>query len=165
MSSIDQLPKIIKRNVDRDDVKASVVGQIEKPFILCATREVLPQEVELIRSYGKVFIFEEAFRNIPIASHDFAYAFFDLRRKVDRDALMKEDLSAYYVIAIIDRLDKLDDTHKDIGALNLVHSLPSRQAFKADFDRLLLSAKIRAPSTLKSLWRFLCFLSGGSQNE
>tara|TARA_R110002126_G_scaffold103952_2_gene237199 strand:- start:3945 stop:4181 length:237 start_codon:yes stop_codon:yes gene_type:complete len=78
---------------------------------------------------------------------------------------MKEDLSLYHVIAVVGLLDRHDDTHSDVKAANLIHTFPLQQAFKNDFDRLLLSAKIRKPSIAKALWRFFCFLSDGLSSK
>ena len=163
MSILDSIPlsKVIRKEVRQEDVKASAPEQDEKPFLLCLTRDIEPAELDLIRSYGKVFEFHESFRNIPLSSHQFAYAVFDLRLKVHRDALMKEDLSPYHVVCLVGLLDRHDDTHRDIKAENLLRSIPERQAFKGDFDRLLLSAKIRKPSVLKQTLRFFCYLSDG----
>jgi len=154
----------IKVRVRQEDVKASA-EQDDKPFLLCLTRDLEHAELELLKSYGKVFIFHNSFVNIPLSSHDFSYAVFDLRDKIHRDSLMKEDLGAYHIVCLVGLLDKHDDTHKDIGAENLIRTMPSRQAFKSDFDRLLLSSKIRKPSFLKSILRFLCVLSSGFLTE
>lgn len=160
MSLLDQLPKVIRKEIQPDDVKAQAAVD-EKPFILCCSRDLEAHELELLKTYGKVLEFHESFRNIPLGSHQFHYATFDLRQKVHRDTLMKEDLSGYHIVCVVGLLDGYDDFVSDLKAENCVHTFPSRQAFKSDFDRLLLSAKIRKPSVLKSLLRFLCFLSDG----
>jgi len=163
MSMLDSIK--IRKEVRQEDVKAAAPEQDEKPFLLCLTRDLEPAELELLKSYGKVFIFHNSFVNIPLPCHDFAYATFDLRDKIHRDSLMKEDLSSYHIVCLVGLLDKHDDTHKDIGAENLVRTMPSRQAFKADFDRLLLSSKIRKPSLLKAILRFFCALSSGYSTD
>lgn len=164
MSLLDQLPKVIRREVDPSDVKAQAPAS-DKPFLLCCSRDVEPEELALLKTYGRVLEFHESFRNIPLRSHQFEYALFDLRQKVHRDTLMKEDLSAYHIVCVISLLDSRDDFVHDVKAENCVRTFPDRQAFKSDFDRLLLSAKIRKPSVLKSLVRFLCFLSDGYPRE
>jgi len=164
MSLLDQLPKVIRKELDPSDVKAQAPAD-DKPFLLCCSRDIEQHELELLKSYGKVLEFHESFRNIPLRSHQFDYAVFDLRLKVHRDTLMKEDLSHYHIVCVISLLDSRDDFVSDLKAENCVRSFPERQAFKSDFDRLLLSAKIRKPSVLKSLLRFLCFLSDGYPRE
>jgi len=164
MSLLDQLPKVIRKELDSSDVKAQAPAD-DKPFLLCCSRDIEQHELELLKSYDKVFQFHESFRNIPLSSHQFRYGLFDLREKVHRDALQKEDLSRYHVVCVISLLDSRDDFVSDLKAENCVRSFPERQAFRSDFERLLLSAKIRKPSILKSLLRFLCFLSDGYPRE
>lgn len=164
MSLLDNLPKVIRREIDQSDVKAQSARD-DKPFLLCCSRDLEPEEIELLKHYGKLLVFHHSFVNIPLGSHQFDYAAFDLREKTHRDTLAKEDLSGYHVVCVVGLLDKYDDFVLDLKAENLVKTFPSRQAFKSDFDRLLLSAKIRKPSVLKSLFRFLCFLQDGYPRE
>lgn len=164
MSLLDQLPKVIRKELDPSDVKAQARAD-DKPFLLCCSRDIEHDELELLKSYGKILIWHESFRNIALRSHQFDYAVFDLRLKVHRDALMKEDLSDYHIVCVISLLDSRDDFVSDLKAASCVRSFPQRQAFGSDFNRLLLSAKIRKPSVAKSLLRFLCFLSEGYPRE
>lgn len=164
MSILDTLPKVIRKEVSQDDVK-SVSEEDDKPFILCLMRDLEQKELDLLKSYGKVFIFHHSFVNIPISKHDFAYAIYDMRDKIHRDALAKEDLMHYHIVAIVSFLDRHDDTHKDIGAENCVRTLPQRQAFVSDFNRLLLSKKIRSPSFFKQLLRCFFSLSSGCASD
>ena len=157
--SLDNLPPL-KRSVDISDVK-SVRVEEKKEFILAASRDIEPEELELLKSYGTVLVWHESFRNIPLANHKFDYAIFDLREKTHRDALMKEELNKYNIVCIVSLLDSFDDFAEDVGAANCVRTLPARQAFRGDFDRLLISAKIRKPNWIKALLRSLCFLRDG----
>ncbi len=165
MSILDHLPPVIKRDLSLDDVKAveHPKDANEKPFILACSRAIKPEEMELLKSYGKVLVFHDSFRNIPLSSHQFQYAVFDLMDKVHRDTLAKEDLSKYHVVCVVGLLDSYDDFKGDLSAINCVRTFPARQAFKSEFDRLLLSPKIRKPSMMKSFLRFICFLSDGFQ--
>lgn len=165
MSILDHLPPVIKRELDVSDVKAVEAPKDAKPFILACSRELKPEELELLRSYGKVLVFHQSFVNIPLAQHQFDYAVFNLNEKVHRDTLAKEDLSKYHVVCIIGLLDIHDDFSADVGAVNCVRTFPARQAFKSEFDRLLVSPKIRKPSFAKSVLRFLCGIANGLRNE
>ena len=165
LSLLDNLPPVIKRDLDPSDVKEIVADQNAKPFILACSRPIKPEELELLKSYGKVLVFHESFRNIPLASHQFDYAVFDLMEKVHRDTLAKEDLSKYNVVCVVGLLDGYDDFPLDIGCVNCVRTFPARQAFKSEFDRLLISKKIRKPSVLKTFLRFLCGLANGLERE
>lgn len=164
-SLLDSLPPVIKRDLDLSDVKQVDAPVNAKPFILACSRPIEQEELDLLKFYGKVMVFHHSFVNIPMSQHDFQYAIFNLHEKVHRDTLAKEDLSRYNVVCIIGRLDTHDDFSNDIHSQNCVRTFPQRQAFKSEFDRLLLAKKIRAPSVLKSVWRFLCFLSDGLAKE
>jgi hypothetical protein len=161
--SLDSLPPL-KRNVDASDVKSNAV-MVDKPFLLACSRDVTQPELDLLKSYGSVLVWHESFRNIPLSSHKFDYALFDLREKTHRDAIMKEDITRYTVICIVGLLDSFDDFVEDVSALNCIRTFPARQAFKNDFDRLLMSAKVRKPSCAKSMLRFLQKLWGGWPKE
>lgn len=164
-SLLDSLPPVIKRDLDLSDVKQVDAPVNAKPFILACSRPIEQEELELLKSYGKVLVFHHSYVNIPLLQHDFQYAIFDLHQKVHRDTLAKEDLSRYNVVCIIGRLDAHDDFSDDIHSQNCVRTFPHRQAFKSEFDRLLLAKKIRAPSVMKSMWRFFCALSDGYLRE
>ena len=165
MSILDSLPPVIKRDLDLSDVKEPPPDKNPKPFVLACSRALKPEELELLKSYGKVLVFHQSYVNIPLAQHQFDYAIFDLHQKVHRDTLAKEDLTNYHVVCVIGCLDGHDDFSQDLHSANCVRTMPARQAFKSEFDRLLLAKKIRAPSVLKSIWRFLCFLQAGLDDK
>ena len=163
--NLDSLPPL-KRTVDISDVKSnSILEKDEKPFLLACSRDVSQVEIDLLKLYGTLLRWDESFRNIPLNSHKFDYCLFNLRLKTHRDAIMKEDISKYNVVCIVGILDVFDDFVEDIQALNCVRTFPARQAFKNDFNRLLLTAKVKAPSCTKSLLRFLQKLWGGWPRE
>lgn len=165
MSILDNLPPVIKRELSLEDVKEVERPKDAKQFILACSRPLKPEELELLRSYGKVLVFHDSFRNIPLSQHQFEYAVFDLMDKVHRDTLAKEDLSKYHVVCVVGLLDSYDDFSHDIHASNCVRTFPARQAFKSEFDRLLLAKKIRKPSFLKTVLRFVCGLANGLARE
>ena len=80
MSLLDQLPKVIRKELDPSDVKAQARAD-DKPFLLCCSRDIEHSDLELLKSYGKILEFHESFRNIPLESHQFDYALFDLRQR------------------------------------------------------------------------------------
>ena len=165
-SILDNLPPVIKQGIDLSDVKAvEMKHDGDKPFILACSRALQAEEMELLRSYGKVLVWDESFRNIPLGQHVFDFAVFDLNKKVHRDTLAKESLEAYHVVCIVGLLDGYDEFASDLGAENLVRTFPQRQAFKSEFCRLLLSPKIRKPSLAKTLLRFLCGLAHGLESK
>jgi hypothetical protein len=164
MSILDHLPPVIKRELSLEDVKIQDEPK-GKPFILACSRLLTPEEQELLKLYGRLLVWDSSFRNIPLKSHKSDYMVFNLMEKVHRDTLAKEDLSDYHVVCVVGLLDSYDDFASDLGAVNLVRTFPARQAFKGEFDRLLLCPKIRKPSLAKTILRFLCGLANGLESK
>lgn len=162
MSLLDHLPPVIKNQVVEEDVK-SVNGEIDKPFIIVHSRPLEQEEKDLLRSYGTLIEWSSAYRNIPLAKHKFHYMTCDINNKDVRMLLMTNPMDAYHVIVLCRKWEAEDDFIDDVHSENVLRTLPSQQAFKNDFDKLLLSAKIRAPSCTKALLRlFLSLFSGYS---
>ena len=153
MSSIlDKLPSLV--NISQDDVK-SVSKPQEKQFILVFESKHKPEDVSLLSSYGKVLEWDASYVNIPLNQHPFDYLLVDITDKQHRNLLMKEDLNQYNVVVICSWWNEEDDFVDDVKCQNILHSLPQKQAFKADFDQLLLSKKIRKPNCGKTILRVL----------
>lgn len=163
-SILDNLPSVIKKQVGQEDVKA-VNDNVDKPFLLVCSRDLEKNEIDVLNSYGKTLVWRESFVNIPLSQHEFAYCVCDVRNKVHRQMLMKENLDAYHVVCVVGWLDAHDDFVDDLNAENVVRTFPDHQAFKQDFDRLLLSAKIKKPNMAKSFLRCFLKLVNGWQNE
>lgn len=161
-SVLDKLPSVIKQMVDESDVK-SVVDDVDRPFLIVHSRKVEQEEKELLKSYGPVLEWDSSFINIPLSSHKFNYCLLDIHNKDVRMLLMKTDLSQYHVVILSRKWESEDDFHEDVEAENVIRSLPPRQAFVSEFNRLLLAKKIRKPSCGKAVLRLvLKVLSGYS---
>jgi hypothetical protein len=123
-------------------------------FIIAISKNLEEESLELLKEYGKVIQFENnIYNNIPIQTLDFDYFIIDLRRREDRHYLQQIDpifLETIHVISICHFFEKEDEYHSDIGAENILSKLPDRQAFKDDFNRLLLLKKIKKPNALFS---------------
>lgn len=152
MSILDKLPSMV--NISQGDVK-SVAQPQEKQFIIVYESKHKPEDVVLLSSYGKVLEWDASYVNIPLNQHQFDYLLVDVSDKQHRNLLMKEDLSNYNVLVICAWYQDDDDFVDDVSAQNVLHSLPPKQAFKADFDKLLLSKKIRKPNCGKTVLRVL----------
>lgn len=158
MSSIlDNLPSIIKMNnddnkVSQDDVK-SVNKDDNKQFIVIYDRKPKQEDINLLSVYGKVLQWNSSYVNIPLDKHQFDYLIVDVSNKEHRNLLMKENMEKYNIIVLCEWYSEVDDYVEDVKADNVLHGLPPQQAFKADFDRLLLSKKIRKPSCGKVILR------------
>lgn len=162
MSLLDNLPPVIKNQIVEEDVK-SVNGEIDKPFLIVHSRPLEEEEKNLLRSYGTLIIWSSAYRNIPLSKHKFHYMTLDINDKDVRMLLMTNPLDAYHVVVLCRKWEQEDDFIDDVPSENVMRHLPAQQAFKNDFDKLMLSAKIRAPSCTKALLRlFLSLFSGYS---
>lgn len=160
MSLLDNLPPVIKQAVMEEDVK-SINGEIDKPFIIVHSRELEQSEKDLLRNYGTLLEWTAAYRNIPIAKHRFNYMTCDVNDKDVRMMLMTNPMDNYHVIVLCRKWEVEDDFIDDVKCENVLRNLPAQMAFKNDWDRLLLSAKIRSPSCGKAILRLFLSLLGG----
>lgn len=162
MSILDRLPSVIKKEIDSSDVKSDIQSS-DKPFLIIHSRDVEQSEKDLLKTYGVVLEWDSSFQNIPLKSHKFDYCLLDIHSKDVRMLLMKTNLEDYHTVILSSKWQSEDDFIEDIKAENVLRSLPPRQAFKPDFDKLMLSAKIRSPSCSKAFLRlFLKVLTGFS---
>lgn len=162
MSLLDNLPPVISKAVKVEDV-APLAEDDDKKFLLVCSRDLKANELDVLATYGKVLIYRDSYQNIPLDKllNEATYCVLNIHQKSHRVLLGKEDLSAYHVVAVINNYDSCDDWMDDIGAENVVKGLPDHQAFKADFNRLLITKKIRKASCVKSVYRiFLKLLKG-----
>lgn len=165
MSLLDNLPEVVKKNIELSDVKASN-EQNNKPFVIVCSKQLEQHEIELFKHFGKVLEWHESYMNIPLKNHQFDYCLVDINQKSHRMLLMKEDLSNYHIVSLVKWHEDSDDFVEDVHSENVLHNLPPKMPFKADWDRLLLSKKIRKPNCLKSLGRvFLKALNGWSDGQ
>jgi len=132
----------------------------EKIIITC-TKDLSKEELELLKDYGKVILFDsKVYANVPIESLDFAYMILDIRKREDRyyfQQIGPTFLQQAHVVSVCHSFEKFEDFHEELGVENIINKLPEKQAFKADFDRVLLQKKISKPrpaySCIKSLFR------------
>lgn len=148
------------------------VGE-KQTFLMVSSRDVTEEERELLQLYGKVLDYDNCHVNIPldqlINQNSADYVVFDVRDKQHRMAISKasvqHDNPNVHVIALVNAWEKEDDFVDDANCENCLSSLPPKQAFKRDFDTLLLQKKIRQPSCTKNLLRLLAKALGGCAKE
>ena len=160
----------IQLNVVEKKVDAPLVVPAGKPdpaekFIIVHSRDIEETDTELLREYGKVIMFDPlVYLNVPIQNLEFDYILLDLRRKEDRHYLQQIDsvvLENFNIVSICYSFEKSEEYHEEIGVENIMTKLPAKQAFKADFDRLLLQKKISKPRPAMSLFKsFLRLVKG-----
>ena len=142
-------------------MQALVVPDNYKAFILVISRDLDSDELALLKEYGKVLQFEAGiYTNIPILSLDFDYFLIDMRRSEDRyyfQSIPVQTLARFNLVSICYSMQRSDEYHEDMGVENVLAKLPPKQAFRIDFDRLMLQKKISRPnggiSCIKSVFR------------
>ncbi len=130
-------------------------------FLIVSSRDLEEEEINLLNLYGKVLQYDSCHVNIPldqlIQQNNATYVIFDVRDKNHRMAISKatvqHDNENVHVVALVNSWEKLDDFIDDAGCENCLSSLPPKQAFKKDFNTLLLEKKIRKPSCAKNILR------------
>ena len=142
----------------------------ENRFIIVCSRDIEDEEIELLKTYGKILKYDECHVNIPleqlISAENASYILFDVRRKSHRMALSKETNNpSFHIVAIIHKWEEMDDFIDDANCENALCSFPTKQAFKKDFDKLLLEKKIRKPSCFKNIIRIFFRTIGGWQKQ
>ncbi len=132
-------------------------------FLIVSSRDLEEEEVNLLNLYGKVLQYDDCHVNIPldqlIQQNNATYVVFDVREKNHRMAISKANIQHenehVHVVALVSSWEKLDDFVDDAGCENCLASLPPKQAFKKDFNTLLLEKKIRKPSCAKNVLRIV----------
>lgn len=151
-----------------------VLADADQPvFLLVCSRDLEDEELDLLKLYGKVLAYDNCHINIPldqlITQNNANYVTFDVRDKNHRMAISKAaDITSnphVHIIAVVHSWEKLDDFVDDAGCENCLANLPPKQAFKKDFDTLLLEKKIRQPSCLKNVVRLVLKAWGGWAKE
>ena len=134
---------------------------MDKVFLIICSRDLENEELSLLKLYGKVLEYDNCHINIPlfdlIEQNEANYVIFDIRQKEHRMAVSKAssecEKNNAHLVGVVHSWEKLDDFLDDSNCENCMSSLPPKQAFKRDFDILLLQKKIRQPSILKNFVR------------
>lgn len=154
-SILDNLPSVIPRvELKQDDVQ-SVQGGDDKPFIIIHSRPILQEEKDLLRSYGEVLEYSPAYVNIPLAKLRFRYLLLDINEKEARVLLQKNSTEAYHVICLCRWWEKEESFLEQIHPENILRKFPARSPFADDFNRMLLTGKVSAPSCILAVWKLV----------
>lgn len=156
MSSIlDNLPAVIPRNELRLDDVQSVQGGDDKPFIIIHSRPITQEEKDLLRSYGELLEYSPAYVNIPLAKLRFRYLLLDINEKEARVLLQKNSTEAYHIICVCCWWEKEEVFLQQIHPENTLRKFPARSPFADDFNRMLLTGKVSAPSCILAVWKLV----------
>jgi hypothetical protein len=162
-SALKNLENNQEHHENRDHKEQEKSDSKSPVFLLVCSRDLEEEELNLLKLYGKVLAYDNCHVNIPldqlISQNNANYVIFDVREKTHRMAISKAaDITSHsnvHTVAVVHSWEKLDDFVDDAGCENCLSSLPPKQAFKKDFDTLLLEKKIRSPSCVKNMLRLV----------
>ena len=154
-SILDNLPAVIPRQELKADDVQSVAGGDDKPFILIHSRPLSQEEKDLLKSYGEVLEYSPAYTNIPLAKLRFRYLLLDINQKESRVLLQKNSTEAYHVVCICRWWEKEESFLQQLHPENVLRHLPARSPFADDFNRMLLTGKVSAPSCALAIWKLI----------
>lgn len=134
-------------------------------FIFVITKDLSEEDIGLLRAYGRVILFDpKVYLNVPVQSLQFDYMIVDLRLKEGRhyiQQITQSIIDNYNIVSICHSFEKSEDYHQEIGVDNIITKLPDQQAFKEDFDRLLLQKKISKPRSVFSCIKSVLRIANG----
>jgi hypothetical protein len=126
-----------------------------KQMIILHTIDIKPADLETLKSYGKVVIYDcNVEMKMPLSSLVFSYLLLDLRKKADRVYLDSQDTSAYNVIVYISIIEKFDAFIENLGCNNIITKWPPRCHLQGDWNNLLLKQCTAGPSKCLSCFTF-----------
>jgi hypothetical protein len=162
----------MKEDYEKDEKEGSLNGSIEtdnteeekiefdtkKHFLIVYSRDVEEHEIQLLKEYGNVLIYDDCHVNIPldrlVSEFQPHYLLFDVREKNHRIVLTKEFREKFHILALIEWYELLSDFIDDINAAKVIKQFPERQSSRERFDRLIFYNKIREPSLTKTIFQF-----------
>ena len=157
--SISSLPSVIQTLVDFKTKPEDIIllpansNPNAKQFVICITRDITPEEEDLLNYYGKCLSYNhDVVNNIELSKITYDYLLVDLREGTDRLYLQK------YVLENLDKihfilLRRSFEGDNGIVFENELVDLPVKQVNKEIFDKLLLMRPIEAPSCMMSFLR------------
>lgn len=137
------------------------VKKKEDKFIIIHTKDLDDDDFKLLSKYGKAEAYQayhaglscdELFNKLKLD-----YLTIDINNKLYKSFFEgipnKED---YLIIAIISKLQDYTTFYNDLEKIvrNILHKLPNEQAFKTQFDQLLLMEKLHVPNVCCSCLSF-----------
>jgi hypothetical protein len=158
--SIHSAPMIQMTSFMKSIPFVPVVPIPSKPFLIVHSRDIEDASIALLKEYGNVIRFDpRVYTNIRITALSFDYMLFDVRIKADRYYYNKIDKSVLYrynIISLCYSFEITEDFHAQVGSINILTTLPDRQAFKDEYDKLLLLKKMRDPNSCLHLFGCCC---------
>lgn len=133
-----------------------IVPYYPKPFIIGLYKTLSSDTLQLLRQYGKVILFGNAYTNVPIQSLSFDYFIIDLREK-DHRFYYKRYIYNYHEQYYCILYRYIFENNNGIFFHNELTEFPTTQITKEEFDTILLESPLPSPSCcLASLCNYIC---------
>jgi hypothetical protein len=138
------------------DFKLDLSDQLKK-IVICTSRDISETDRDIFKSYGRVLDYDhDIHNNLRPDVFLWDYLIIDLRQGGDRYFLMKQILPFREKYNIVSYCYAVEKSELVKGADNQISAFPKRQARREDFDMILLTERVKAPSFWYSL--FSCVL-------
>lgn len=134
---------------------ALIVDDRPKPFIICLFKSIPDSVLTILRNFGKVIIYGQAYINLPIETLEFDYFIIDLREEYHRfycKRYVMKHLEKYYFILY----RYFFENNNGIAFHNEITEFPNIQISKDEFDFLLVESPLPEPHCFLSLCRYCC---------
>lgn len=123
-------------------------------IVFCQYKLLSKEDIHLLRKYGNVIIYDSCYKNINCNQLKFEYLLLDFTNVEQRTYYQK------YILGNIDSYRVIlyryaYETNNGFSVHNELTKLPNEEAFKKDFDFLLLQETIPSPRCCISLYRML----------
>ena len=137
-----------------DTINSNTIDQ-KKRFIIGLYKDMTKEDKKLLKEYGKVLEFDQAYKQIKCMDLDFEYFLLDFRKEEDflyYNIHIRGNEHYYYVVLYRHGYEN----NNGLSFHNELDTLPPRQVYKKIYDKLLLQEKIYAPRWYISLFRYCC---------
>ena len=132
----------------------------QKRIVICLYKSFDKDDLLLVQNYGKVIVYSDTYTNIDCGPLIFDYFILDLREEDQRVYFIKYIKNKDYYLILFRYSFEMNN---GVSFHNEIDTLPRKQAFKKDFDLLLLNQPIPPPKWYISLFRSCVFGSAQIQ--
>ena len=154
-SILDELPALRAQVVEDHEEKS-------KRMLVILSRDMAEEDKAIFRQHGHLLEWSPKLLNIAFSNLEFDYLLIDIRSKEARLTLGRQNLEEYNLVSYCFWIQKgVDDFIDQLKAV-AVSSIPGYAINKKDFEHMLLSPKISAPSVSGSFLKLLKSCVSGS---
>lgn len=136
-------------------------NEIKEKFIIIHTKDLENDDYNLLKKYGKAENYKDCYAGLScdelFDKLNLNYLTIDLNNKLHKsffESIKNKD--DYLIVAIISKIEDYTTFYNDLEKItrNILHKLPAEQAFKNQFDQLLLMEKLNVPNICCSCLSF-----------